>query len=426
MPSYALPYVPSRLYDYREAQTLGDLIGRRGELAAQQWTLLGNTLGAIAQRRREAPIRAQQQALDTLKMQEAQERLAAAQAERAALTREQEQKVAAAERVTRQDAALMALHELHPDGNIPEPELVRVLGPRAGREYAKSLQPQAREPKVIGHRLVDWTGKVIYEGQPDAPTLPSFQDVGQKQVTLPDGRTVTMNVGFNPKSNQYAPIGGTTAFPEGTKVTDPPKAVDPTVQALREVALANARALGDQKQVQQFDKIAADYQKSPLARAAERTVVLDDAITSIERNPADAPAQLRLAYSYIQALDTYQSAVREGEMQNLGILGTRLQQWTTDLNRVISTGAFLSPEVAKNIAADARQLVDSISRARRQTEQDFASRARTTGVGQMWDAYRSGAVAPPTNGEEGPARVVPPASGTGRARPSTSNPFRTR
>jgi hypothetical protein len=139
-----------------------------------------------------------------------------------------------------------------------------------------------------------------------------------------------------------------------------------------------------------FQQIAGAYDRSPLVRAADRTIVLDQAIKQIEKNPSDPASQLNLAYSYIQALDTYQSAVREGELQNLGVLGTRLQQFALELNRVANEGAFLPPAVAKNIAESAKQLVSTIKAGSVAKRQEFRSRAQVSGVGEMWDQFVAG------------------------------------
>jgi hypothetical protein len=158
------------------------------------------------------------------------------------------------------------------------------------------------------------------------------------------------------------------------------------------------------REVATFNQIAGAYDRSPLIRAADRTIVLSNAIAQIEKNPSDPASQLSLAYSYIQALDTYQSAVREGELQNLGILGTRLQSFVTQLNRVANEGAFLPPAVAQNIASNAKQLVQTIEAGRSNKEREFASRAKTSGVGDMWSEFTAG-MKPPV--------VTPPAGGGG-------------
>jgi len=179
------------------------------------------------------------------------------------------------------------------------------------------------------------------------------------------------------------------------------------------------------RDVSTFNQIAGAFERSPLIRAADRTIVLNDAIASIEKNPRDPAAQLALAYSYVQALDTYQSAVREGELQNLGILGTRLQQFATTLNRVAFEGAFLPPEVARNIAVNAKQLVATIEAGRARKAKEFASRAQVSGVGDMWETFVAGS---PSRVDTNSGRLVAPpepSAGTRRKAPG-DNPWRRR
>jgi hypothetical protein len=163
-----VPYAPRRLYDDTSARTLAELLGRRGEIAAQRWIDVGNTLGAIAQRRREAPIRAQQQAVEALRLQDAQERIAASQAERAAAHAEAQQQVAAAERMTRQQSALQGLLNMYEDpAQIPTREIVTILGPQKGLEFAKSLRPEVPKTREIRVRKPDGTEEIqIVEDRP--------------------------------------------------------------------------------------------------------------------------------------------------------------------------------------------------------------------------------------------------------------------
>ena len=166
------------------------------------------------------------------------------------------------------------------------------------------------------------------------------------------------------------------------------------LDALRRDPPRDTSATQDARKIATFNSIASSHERSPLIRAGDRTVILNDAADSIMRTPSDPAAQLRLAYSYIQALDTYQSAVREGELGTVGNLGTRLQSWEVALNRVATSGAFIPPDVARNIARDAKHLVGVIDTARNAKRREFASRARVSGVGDLWDQFVAGAVAP--------------------------------
>ena len=107
-------------------------------------------------------------------------------------------------------------------------------------------------------------------------------------------------------------------------------------------------------------------------------------------NPAN---QLNLAYSYIQALDTYQSAVREGELANLGMLGTQLEQLGLQARRTILEGAFMPPDVARNIAKSAKLLIQTIESGHRAKSEEFRRRAKASGVDDLWEATYPSATA---------------------------------
>jgi len=146
----------------------------------------------------------------------------------------------------------------------------------------------------------------------------------------------------------------------------------------------------DSKGMARFNSIASAYDRSPLIKAADRTLILDDAAKKIRTDPKNAAAQMALAYGYIQALDTYQSAVREGELGNLGTLGTVWQQLGVSANKLVTTGAFMPPEVALQIANSADQMVQVIEKGRNQKMAEFASRAKVNRVEDMWNEFVAG------------------------------------
>lgn len=266
------------------------------------------------------------------------------------------------------------------------------------------MRPQSMEERLLAQRMAELskptklgagesltiplTGKTIASG---APKPKSYQ---AKEVMV-NGQRVQAN--FDPDTGSYTDQQGQ---PIQNAQPAPPQ-VDPTVAAIRDATLANLRANGGgltPAQNIRFNQIAGAYERSPLVRAADRTIVMSDAIKSIEQNPTDPAAQLRLAYSYIQALDTYLSAVREGELGNLGALGTKLQLWQMQLNKVASEGAVMPKEVALNIANDAKQLVQTIESGAKRKQQEFASRARVSGVGDAWTDFMSGMASPAGGG----------------------------
>lgn len=183
------------------------------------------------------------------------------------------------------------------------------------------------------------------------------------------------------------------------------------------------------RQVTTFNQIAGAYQRSPLILASDRTLVLDDTIQAVRKDPTDSANQLSLAYGFIQILDSYQSAVREGELQLARGTASILDQLKMQAGR-ITTGALIPPSTALQMADSSERMIAAIKDGKRRKQQEFASRARVSGVGEMWDEFVRGAEAPmapatpaaPTDGRA----TVTPATGGPVAPPAGGNPFRGR
>lgn len=202
-------------------------------------------------------------------------------------------------------------------------------------------------------------------GRPaDTPSL-------QSKEVMVGGKLVLAN--YNPKTGTYTDQGGQPV----------------TVDAVPPRPPAGAGGV-DSRAMARFNSIASAYDRSPLIRAADRTLILDDAAQNIRKDPNNAAAQMALAYGFIQALDTYQSAVREGELGNLGSLGTVWQQLGVSANKLITTGAFMPPDVALQIANSADQMVQVIEKGRNQKMAEFASRAKVNKVEDMWNEFVAG------------------------------------
>lgn len=168
---------------------------------------------------------------------------------------------------------------------------------------------------------------------------------------------------------------------------------DPEAQKALDI-IRRAEGGRSPQQIQNFMTLSGQYQKSPLVAASDRTVVLADAIKAIQEDPSNPTAQLNLAYSYVQALDTYQSAVREGELQNISQLATKFDQLRVSANRIASTGAFMPAGLATDIARTSQRMIAAIQQAKQAKAADFGKRARVAGVGDMWDAYQLDGNAP--------------------------------
>lgn len=142
-------------------------------------------------------------------------------------------------------------------------------------------------------------------------------------------------------------------------------------------------------QINAFNSIVSKYNSSPLIAAADRTAVLSQTIQNVKKDPKNAAQQLNLVYSYVQALDTYQSAVREGELALVNSIDSRIGQLSSEVQK-IQNGQVVRPEVALQIANAAQDLVTTINSAAKQKAQSYASQANVVGLGPYWNQYVSG------------------------------------
>lgn len=159
----------------------------------------------------------------------------------------------------------------------------------------------------------------------------------------------------------------------------------------RETKSSSKQTLGELSttQASMLNNIITRYEKSPLIQAVDRTPVLTKAIESIYSKPSDAALQMNLSYAYIQALDTYQSAVREGELANLNTIDSRIGDIQKEITK-ITNGQIVRPETAIKIADAANELVTTIKSAAKNKAQSYKSNANVFGLGDQWDAYISG------------------------------------
>lgn len=154
-----------------------------------------------------------------------------------------------------------------------------------------------------------------------------------------------------------------------------------TVDANRKKSIAAAGLGGgglSSKEATIFNSIVDKYNKSPLVAAKDRTVVLQGIIDQLRKNPSNGTAQLSLAYGYIQALDTYQSAVREGELGLVNSIDSKVGQVKNSVEK-IQNGQIVRPEVAKEIANSAQLLVNSIAKGAENKQKSFMAQATQNG-----------------------------------------------
>lgn len=164
------------------------------------------------------------------------------------------------------------------------------------------------------------------------------------------------------------------------------KTLTAIASGLKKKEAKDASDLTTYQRTQTFNNIVSKYNSSPLVQASDRTPVLRAAVDAIKKDPGNGALQLNLSYAYIQALDTYQSSVREGELGNLNSIDSRIGEIQGQLQK-IQNGQIVRPDVALKIANAAGQVIDTISSAASQKSQSFKSQADVSGVGDMWDQF---------------------------------------
>lgn len=156
-------------------------------------------------------------------------------------------------------------------------------------------------------------------------------------------------------------------------------------RSIAAAGVANASGLNT-KQVSIFNGIVDKYNKSPLVAANDRAAILKDVTEAVAADPTNAALQVSFIYSMIQALDTYQSAVREGE---IGLLSSTqgLGDKINNLPDKIQNGTPLSKDKMAEYIAVSRLLTNSISTAANQKQKNFSAQAEVAGIGQAFNEY---------------------------------------
>lgn len=156
------------------------------------------------------------------------------------------------------------------------------------------------------------------------------------------------------------------------------------------VAAAGAQiAAGTDMTVKQqavFNTIISNQIKSPSMTAVNRTGQLADTANRIKQNPKNAPDQVALIYGVIQILDSYQSAVREGEINLVRDTQGLLQKADNFYDRV-SKGTPIDDSVALAYAKLAEQMIESIKANAQKVNNQFKAQAVVNGIGKQYDEY---------------------------------------
>jgi hypothetical protein len=355
--------------------------------------------------------------------------------QREQLTSLQEQRQAAAE-LSRQKKALGVIGMLSPDSNVDADTADVIKQGGFGsliREAQSSVQRDTPNgPADDPRSWVDPTSVSTFAGTPQQQALRRFiedPNTTPEQRAFMEARLAAGDENLpyqlfqGPETQALFRVSnnrrGIERFENGAWVPHD-GAIPKDAHWLTEPNPATGEA-ADMRRIGMFNRIADAYERSPLVKAADRTIVLSNTAERILKDNAaasNASTQLNLAYSYIQALDTYQSAVREGELANLGALGTKLEVIGANIIRYLpreagGQGQVMSPQVAREIATEGKRLVELIESGRQRKASEFQRRANASGVADLWDAtYPS---APPT---------TTPTSTPAPSTTAPANPFR--
>lgn len=158
----------------------------------------------------------------------------------------------------------------------------------------------------------------------------------------------------------------------------------------RSIAAAGTNATNgmNAKEVAIFNSIVDKQNKSPLIAANDRAVVLKDVLAALAKDPTNAALQVSFIYSMIQALDTYQSAVREGE---IGLLASTqgVGDKLTNILPKLQGGNPLSESKIKEYIGVATMLTDSIEKAAQKKKDAFTAQAKIAGIGDAFNEYQT-------------------------------------
>ncbi len=415
IPYTPLPYVSSREYSNRPyTQSLMELVGRAGqreaeatrrrsELLASRTEALGqsasSTLGSLFAGRDEAAKVAEERRRYNL-----QEARLTAQQKQQDLDREEARAyrqfqgidIGPNEPMTPEQVALYERFA---------PGMTRKLMRDVNRFVSLPPPPTPTTEQMLSQNMQQGLNK-----EPRTPEVPMFGGgIGMESVTEQYGvgrqptsqevqQALVMAASEQARKNEIAArVEAATLAREATAEAAARRADDRRLElnnqaALRrEIAQMSIGATGDFRSQTQFNTIVSQYTRDPIVAAAYRTDVLRETANSIlsPTLPPNPPRQLRLAYAYIGAIDNYMSTVRESELENLGLLDTRANEYRVMLKRIEKEGGFLSQTNADNIAKDAIELANILQKSQQKKARQYSARARVTNetVGDMFESY---------------------------------------
>ncbi len=140
------------------------------------------------------------------------------------------------------------------------------------------------------------------------------------------------------------------------------------------------------KQLPIFTKLTDKWNKSPLIAANDKTVPLKTISAQLQKDPKNAALQYAFVYSFVKALDTYESAVRNEEVTMIsGAQG--LGEKINNLPAKIAGGSVLSKSAVKRYLDVANRMTSAINSAAIDKTSVFSAEADITGIGSAWRRF---------------------------------------
>jgi hypothetical protein len=262
--------------------------------------------------------------------------------------------------------------------------------PAFGELIFNAMRPKASQIDYKFEKLADGAG--LFYG-----TDPVTGELKTQRVTtpIPDGFTLTIAPDGTPIL--FNKTTGQARIAEGFQQGDLAKPEDEldTVKKKLEIeklirSINGSEELTENPRKQAaFNHIVDKYNANQVIQAADKTSVLMSNIAQLKKDPASGANQLPVIYSYIKALDLYDSAVREGEINLAQQTQSLIGNLENQVNR-ISNGQIVTPQTALDLATAAEALVSSITESARRAEQKYASQAKVNGIESSWDEFRAG------------------------------------
>lgn len=142
------------------------------------------------------------------------------------------------------------------------------------------------------------------------------------------------------------------------------------------------------KEAAVFNSLVDKYSKSPLVAANDRAITLKSSINSLRNDPKNSANQVAFIYSLIQALDTYQSAVREGE---IGLVSSTqgISDKISNLPAKIQGGSIMSTDTVNRYLKVAEDVTAAIQAGADAKARAFQAQANinSADVGEAFSAY---------------------------------------